>query len=213
MQEKSCIPAQNWHIDQISAKFLGRITGTILLDKWVFAGKILFGPLSFAARLPSQALRASSPGGRAKCTPVGGGQVVVRQTKNSNGSFCCVVTVEGAVFMPSQSRSARQLPRTRGSQNVTFRPGLPRLRGRWPAGPERATNNAGASLTADPRRGTLSFVTQKFFCFGAINNRRNNWCVTPFCRHMKRVEHFGLTGFDTCQSLISIPVMVRPELL
>ena len=34
-------------------------------------------------------------------------------------------------------------------------------------------NNAGASFTADPRRGTLSFVTQKFFCFGAINNRRN----------------------------------------
>ena len=28
---------------------------------------------------------------------------------------------------------------------------------------------------ADPRRGTLSFVTQKFFCFGAINNRRNYW--------------------------------------
>ena len=25
---------------------------------------------------------------------------------------------------------------------------------------------------ADPRRGTLSFVTQKFFCFGAINNRK-----------------------------------------
>ena len=75
--------------------------------------------------------------------------------------------------MPSQSRFARQLPRKRGSQNVTFRLGLPRVRGRWPAGPERATNNAGASLTADPRRGTLSFVTQKFFCFGAINNRRN----------------------------------------
>ena len=67
-------------------------------------------------------------------------------------------------------------------------------------------NNAGASLTADPRRGTLSFVTQKFFCFGAINNRRNNWCVTPFCRHMKRVEHFGLIGFNAYQSLISIPV-------
>ena len=83
-------------------------------------------------------------------------------------------TAEGAVFMPSQSRSARQLPRTHGSQNVTSRPGLPRVRGRWPAGPERATtNNAGASLSADPRRGTLSFVTQKFFCFGAINNRRN----------------------------------------
>ena len=34
-------------------------------------------------------------------------------------------------------------------------------------------NNAGAGRMADPRRGTLSFVTQKFFCFGAINNRRN----------------------------------------
>ena len=39
----------------------------------------------------------------------------------------------------------------------------------WRAGIDN--NNAGASLTADPRRGTLSFVTQKFFCFGAINNR------------------------------------------
>ena len=82
--------------------------------------------------------------------------------------------------MPSQSRFARQLPRKRGSQNVTFRLGLPRVRGRWPAGPERATNNAGASLSADPRRGTLSFVTQKFFCFGAINNRRNDWLGYPF---------------------------------
>ena len=34
-------------------------------------------------------------------------------------------------------------------------------------------NNAGAGFAASPRRGTLSFVTQKFFCFGAINNRRN----------------------------------------
>ena len=41
-------------------------------------------------------------------------------------------------------------------------------------------NNAGASLTADPRRGTLSFVTQKFFCFGAINNRRNYWLGISF---------------------------------
>ena len=33
---------------------------------------------------------------------------------------------------------------------------------------------------ADPRRGTLSFVTQKFFCFGAINNRRNMGWIFPF---------------------------------
>ena len=49
--------------------------------------------------------------------------------------------------------------------------------GRW-AGFDN--NNAGASLTADPRRGTLSFVTQKFFCFGAINNRRNIGVLFPF---------------------------------
>ena len=64
-----------------------------------------------------------------------------------------------------------------------------------------------------PRRGTLSFVTQKFFCFGAINNRRNYWWVIPLCRHRKRVEHFGPIGFDAYQPLISIPVMVRPALL
>ena len=44
--------------------------------------------------------------------------------------------------------------------------------------------------SGQPRRGTLSFVTQKFFCFGAINNRRNDWLGIPFCRHMKRVEHY-----------------------
>ena len=128
--------------------------------------------------LPSQSRRpcgrlASSPAGRAKFTSVDRGKLCGKV--NSKTAPFAVCTAEGAVFMPSQSRSARQLPRTRGSQNVTFRPGLPRLRERWPAGPERATNNAGASLTADPRRGTLSFVTQKFFCFGAINNRRNYW--------------------------------------
>ena len=38
----------------------------------------------------------------------------------------------------------------------------------------------GPAFTASPRRGTLSFVTQKFFCFGAINNRRNYWLGTSF---------------------------------
>ena len=83
--------------------------------------------------------------------------------------------------MPSQSRSARQLPRTRGSQNVTSRPGLPRLRGRWPAGPERATtNNAGASLYSRPPQRDPIFRDAKFFCFGAINNRRNYWLGISF---------------------------------
>ena len=85
--------------------------------------------------------------------------------------------------MPSQSRSARQLPRTRGSQNVTFRLGLPRLRGRWPAGPERATNNAGAGLSASPRRGTLSFVTQNLL-FWCDQQQKEHWLDIPFCRHI-----------------------------
>ena len=67
--------------------------------------------------------------------------------------------------MPSQSRSARQLPRTRGSQNVTFRLGLPRVRGRWPAGPERATNNAGASLYSRPPQRDPIFRDAKVLLF------------------------------------------------
>ena len=103
--------------------------------------------------------------------------------------------------MPSQSRFARQLPRKRGSQNVTFRLGLPRLRdcaaealpAAETAEAEQGTatvarragegNNKqceGRFLRTSPRRGTLSFVTQKFFCFGAINNRRNDWLGYPF---------------------------------
>ena len=74
-------------------------------------------------------------------------------------------------------------------------------------------NNAGASLTADPRRGTLSFVTQKFFCFGAINNRRNYWWGIPFLSSHEKGGAFEPTGFYACQLLISIPVMVRPRLL
>ena len=128
--------------------------------------------------------------------------------------------------MPSQSRSARQLPRKRGSQNETFRL-LPPTRagevarragegnnkqcgGRFlRTSPRRGTLSFvtqkffcfGAINNNSPRRGTLSFVTQKFFCFGAINNRRNNWCVTPFCRHMKRVEHLNQQGLMPASSL------------
>ena len=46
--------------------------------------------------------------------------------------------------------------------------------------------------SGQPRRGTLSFVTQKFFCFGAINNRRNDWLGIPFCCHIGWV--FTRTG-------------------
>ena len=57
--------------------------------------------------------------------------------------------------MPSQSRSARQLPRTRGSQNVTFRLGLPRLR-------DCAAEALPAAETAEAEQGQRSA-----FCEGA----------------------------------------------
>src|SRR5699024_12215293 len=109
--------------------------------------------------------------------------------------------------MPSQSRFARQLPRKRGSQNVTFRLGLPRLRDcaaeALPAA-ETAEAEQGTATRRDsiktmrgqpfgrPRRGTLSFVTQKFFCFGAINNRRNDWLGYPFLSSQRMGIHPSL---------------------
>ena len=104
-------------------------------------------------RLPSQALRASSPPGRAKCTPVDRDKLCGKA--NKNGFFCCNNTTKRAVFMPSQSRSARQLPRTRGSQNVTFRLGLPRLR-------DCAAEALPAAETAEAEQGQRSA-----FCEGA----------------------------------------------
>ena len=50
------------------------------------------------------------------------------------------------------------------------------------------TNNAGGSLTADPRRGTLSFVTQSSFVLVRSTTEGITGEVFPFCRHMKGVE-------------------------
>ena len=70
-------------------------------------------------------------------------------------------------------------------------------------------NNAGAGRMADPRRGTLSFVTQKFFCFGAINNRRNMDFDIPLCRHIGWVFYPSVQVVSgTCLPLISSPGMV-----
>ena len=69
-------------------------------------------------------------------------------------------------------------------------------------------NNAGAGFAAGPRRGTLSFVTQKFFCFGAINNRRNIGSI-PLCRHIGWVFYPSVQVVSgTCSPLISSPGMV-----
>ena len=116
--------------------------------------------------MPSNSpLRRSAPAlpeGEPSVRPWVQANFVVRQTKN--GPSCCMVTVKGAVFGLKPPRG-----RARRAQGVHL----------W-AGAGLDINNAGASLTADPRRGTLSFVTQKFFCFGAINNRRNYWLGISF---------------------------------
>ena len=141
-----------------------------------------------------------------------------------SGFSCCVYTAEGTVFCLKPPRGAAR--RAQGvhlwvagcaaealpaAETAEAEQGQRSVFCKGAATPEAKAghrnpggldiNNAGASLTADPRRGTLSFVTQKFFCFGAINNRRNNWCVTPFCRHMKRVEHLNQQGLMPASSL------------
>ena len=95
--------------------------------------------------------------------------------------------------MPSQSRSARQLPRKRGSQNETFRL-LPPTRAGEVARRAGEGNNkqcGGRFLRTSPRRGTLSFVTTEGITGG----------VFPFCRHMKRVEHLNQQGLTPASSL------------
>ena len=120
-------------------------------------------PSCRCARLPSQALRASSPTGRAKCTAVNSGKVYGKANSKS-GPSCCMVTVKGAVFSLKPPRGAR--PQGAGGTSMGGgRDSIKTMRGQ-PFG--------------RPRRGTLSFVTQKFFCFGAINNRRNYWLGTSF---------------------------------
>ena len=65
-------------------------------------------PSCRCARLPSQALRASSPTGRAKCTAVNSGKVYGKANSKS-GPSCCMVTVKGAVFglKPPRGRARR----------------------------------------------------------------------------------------------------------
>src|SRR5699024_7404427 len=80
-----------------------------------------------------------------------------------NGPFCCMRTAEGAVSRLKPPRGAR--PQGAGGTSMG---------GGW----DSIKTMRGPAFTAAPRRGTLSFVAQKFFCFGAINNRRNYWLGT-----------------------------------
>src|SRR5699024_3403976 len=55
--------------------------------------------------------------------------------------------------------------------------------------------------TADPRRGTLSFVTQSSFVLVRSTTEGITGEVVPFCRHMKRVEHLNQQDFTPASSL------------
>ena len=96
-------------------------------------------------RLPSQSRRpygrlASSPPGRAKCTPVGSGQIVVRQTQKAASS---VVTIQQKepLSCPLSLAPLDSSPVNVEAKTKPLGYCLPRVRGRWPAGPERATTN------------------------------------------------------------------------
>ena len=71
--------------------------------------------------------------------------------------------------------------------------------------PLSGANNAGAGFRQPPQRDPI-FRDAKFFCFGAINNRRNYWWGISFLSSHEKGGAFEPTGFYTCQLLISIPV-------
>ena len=185
--------------------------------------------------LPLAAVAIRAPAGRAKFTPVDRGKLCGKVNLKSDFS-CCMFTVKEVAFRlkPPRGRARRaqgvhlwaggcaaealpaaETAEAEQGQRSVFCEGAatPEAKAghRNPGGLD--TNNAGASLTAGPRRGTLSFVTQKFFCFGAINNRRNYWWGISFLSSHEKGGAFEPTGFDACQPLISIPVMVRPKSL
>ena len=155
---------------------------------------MLEGTLSVSLRsLPSQALRASSPAGGAKRTPVNRGKLCGKATLLQ----LCLTTYFA-------NTNARALGSPCGGAGTGCASAL-RLRG-------EQTNNAGAGFRQPPQRDPI-FRDAKFFCFGAINNRRNNWCFTPYLSSHEKGGAFEPAGFYACQLLISIPVMVQPELL
>src|SRR5699024_6848497 len=78
--------------------------------------------------------------------------------------------------------------------------------------PSLKHNNAGLTSRPAPQRDPI-FRDAKFFCFGAINNRRNYWWGISFLSSHEKGGAFEPAGFYACQSLISIPVMVRPKSL
>ena len=96
--------------------------------------------------LPLAAVAVRAPAGRAKFTPVDRGKLCGKVNLKSDFS-CCMFTVKEVAF--------RLKPHG----------GAPAGRRGYIYGPRAGfdQNNAGASLTADPRRGTLSFVTQSSF--------------------------------------------------
>ena len=117
-------------------------------------------PLSLAALAGvSPALPEGEPSARASVTA----RLMVRQTKN--GPFCWILSVEGASFSLFPPKGG-----CRAATGGTHEKG-----GGWDS-----IKTMRGQPFGRPRRGTLSFVTQKFFCFGAINNRRNYWLGISF---------------------------------
>ena len=123
--------------------------------------------------LPSQSQGAcapcdSSPAGGAKCQPVGKGEVCGKGKPEKTPPYHQLWAGE---------RTCTCLPRGGGGMSRQRHAG---------EGSKNTKTMWGAGLAASSPHGTLSFVTQCFFCFGAINNRRSF-----ICRHIERAVPTG----------------------
>ena len=146
--------------------------------------------------LPLAAVAVRAPAGRAKCTPMDRGKLCSKVNLKSDFS-CCMSTVKEVAFRLKPPRG-----RARRAQGVHL----------WSGGGIRSKQCEGQPYSRPPQRDPI-FRDAKFFCFGAINNRRNYWWGISFLSSHEKGGAFEPTGFYACQSLISIPVMVRPKSL
>ena len=151
---------------------------------------MLEGALSVSLRsLPSQALRASSPAGRAKRTPVNRGKLCGKATLLQ----LCLTTYFA-------NTNARALGSPCGGAGTGCASALC-LRG-------EQTNNAGAGFRQPPQRDPI-FRDAKVLLFWCDQQQKEHWLDIPLCRHIGWVYTRALSGLLLKVPYIT-PAMVPP---
>ena len=115
--------------------------------------------------LPSQALRASSLAGRAKCTPVDRGKLCSKVNLKSDFS-CYMFTVKEVAFRLKPPRGARP-------QGVQL----------WAAGGIRPKQCGGQPYSRPPQRDPI-FRDAKVLLFWCDQQQKEHWLDIPFCCHI-----------------------------